>query len=63
MPQPSEPGTSEVSTQTGLLKTCEGRKSAKKDVCVGEGRVQPAGHGLREDVLIWELELQKEALL
>ncbi|XP_078356214.1 uncharacterized protein LOC144641028 [Oculina patagonica] len=63
VPQASGPGTSEVSTQTGLLKICEGRKSAKKDVCVGEGRVQPAGHGPREDVSIWELELQKEELL
>ncbi|KAL9955265.1 hypothetical protein ACROYT_G036563 [Oculina patagonica] len=63
IPQMSGPGTSEVSTQTGLLKTCEGRKSAKKDVCLGEGKVQPAGHGPREDVLIWELELQKEELL
>ena len=62
MPRTSGPGTSEVSTQTGLLKIGEGRKSGKKDACVGEGRVQPAGHG-REDALICELELQKEALL
>ena len=61
MPQPSEPGTSEVSTQTGLLKTCEERKSGKKD-SVEDTKVHPAGQG-SEDVLIWELELQKEALL
>ena len=64
--QPSRPGTSEVSTQTssqaGLLKTYEERRSLKRDICVGEGRVQPAGHE-RKDVLIWELELQKEELL
>jgi len=62
MPQPPGPGTSEVSTQTGLLKTCEGRKTGQKDVCLGEGRVQPAGTG-HDNVLIWELELQKETLL
>ena len=60
MPQPPEPGTSEVSTQTGLLKTCEGRQTDKKDVCGGDVRVQPTA---REDVLLWELELQKDALL
>ena len=66
MPQLFGPGKGEVSTQTssqaGLLKTCEERRSLKKEICVGEGRVQPAGHE-RKDVLIWELELQKEELL
>ena len=60
MSQPPGPGTSEVHT---LLRTCEGRKTGQKDVCLGgEGRIQPAGRG-RENVLIWELELQKETLL
>lgn len=58
MPRPSGPGTNE----TGLLETCEGVKFGQKDVCSGEGRVQPAGPG-HENVLIWELELQKETLL
>ena len=66
MPQPFGSGKSEVPTQTsnqaGLLKTYEERRSLKKDICVGEGRVQPAGHE-RKDVSIWELELQKEELL
>ena len=62
MRQAPVPGTSEVPTQTGPLKTCEGRKTVQKDVCIGEGRVQPAGPW-HENVLIWELELQKETLL
>ena len=61
MPQPPGPGTSAVPTGL-LLKTCEERKTEQKDICVGEGRVQPAGPG-HENVLIWELELQKETLL
>lgn len=60
MPQLPGPGTSVV--HTGLLKTYERRKTEQKEVCLGEGRVQPAGPG-HENVLIWELELQKETLL
>ena len=61
MPQPPGPGISEVSTQTVQLKTCEERETGH-DVCLGEGSVQPAGTG-HENVLICELELQKETLL
>lgn len=62
MRQAPGPGTSEVPTQTGPLKTCEGRKNGQKDVGIGEGRVQPVAPW-NENVLIWELELQKETLL
>ena len=60
MPKLPGPGTGVA--PSGLLKTCERIKTVQKDVCLGEGRVQPAGPG-HENVLIWELELQKETLL
>lgn len=59
---PQLPGSRTSLVPTGLLKTCERRQTEQKDVCLGEGRVQPA-EAVHENALIWELELQKETLL